>query len=822
MRFLSRARFIKVLIKKKTGPDEIKRQPVYRPTMRAMSAFLITTFLLWSVAPFQHLIAQPSYSLPVPQLGAPNFDSSQMQSHFDAAYGSVTEAEWQATVQSGMVLVQASWEEEVALLMDSAYDQAIGSLDHNFSEAEHDGLSYEQMMQEYVATELETQKQSAMENWEMQAEAAIRAERDQFLAKLATEQVDETGHDTIATADEVEDENLVAINEAAEVEEFDPNNIRNGYEEYVERMFDDAMMHVNIQEAVWERDWSERLNYGSYQYNLAMDTLDRDRAAFLHTLEQSDLQWQQNIQMMHNIEDSVRQSVMGIVQGIKTMILGSKDENGDWISEPAGMFYTDKSCDNSGGATCDTTDQEGSGSLGDLNQAGQDLLSRLESIEQNIDADDLTGFTESVITAMQDMQTYAEGRVDYWDGLDDGSHTFSQNDVSPSGSYVNAIKAYYDNNRDRSRLDATFGSFDQREIQGYYGVDACGSDDDPEYDYGHTCYSSDGGGAFQYHAKWEECKWWTFNLWCEDETEWRNEGAMNVSVSYTWIDRNAESNKNTWSAWAAQIGEQIAKWQEEILPSVTAWYEQVNTYEQNYAAWQVERARKEAEYETAYTEGRSYLEEKRDEFVTNMFGERRRAQQEFNKARSTIIDEHSDWQVELASLRDEGREIDDDLVNRLREKLGEVIGGIDIVRAEMPDVRGDLAAVMNNLPALEESFVRANEENLPDPNLILQVVEEFSAVANAMVNMAVSQTIEEQMEDQRQAMAENIAENLRAIKYEAVDENGNPLPEDEVLDPPPFTPYQVTVNADMSITAHRTIYSGTTARARRKSITAPR
>ncbi|MEQ9366097.1 MAG: TIGR04388 family protein [Leptospirales bacterium] len=304
------------------------------------------------------------------------------------------------------------------------------------------------------------------------------------------------------------------------------------------------------------------------------------------------------------------------------------------------------------------------------------------------------------------------------------------------------------------------------------------------------CYSRVGDQAFVYYGQGGKHGGYT---------GWAPVRDVDLNLSYRWYDVNAEANWKVWDEALASVEAVANHWTNEVLPDVQAWEQQVADYRAGYEQWQIEAGIQMQQYHEAYLAGRDQLLMGRNRFIYEMDEEWRDGRSQFEQAYQTVDRIEVDWVETVAELRANGEEVDDDMLEDLEARLGAVVDAIDIEKTAIPDVAGELEAVVDTLPTLEEEFLTQFQEGIPDPALIAGIVEEFQQTATGMMNFAVLHATGDRLEEARQAYIDRMKEILESIEP----------PEQGDLPALPFTKYEVVVNDDGSVEGTRTIYDGT-------------
>ncbi len=331
-------------------------------------------------------------------------------------------------------------------------------------------------------------------------------------------------------------------------------------------------------------------------------------------------------------------------------------------------------------------------------------------------------------------------------------------------------------------------------VAGTPSGDLCGSGttaSSSSESYLNECYSQVGDRAFVYYGQGGKHGGYT---------GWAPVRQVDLNLNYKWYDVNAEANWRVWDEALASVEAVTNHWTNEVLPDVQAWEQQVADYKAAYAQWQIDSGVQMQEYHQAYLAGRDQLLMGRNKFLYEMGEEWRDGRAQYEQAYDTVDRIEVSWVKQVAEVRAAGEEdVEEDMVDDLKAQLDAVVDAIDIEQTALPDVAGELEAVLDTLPELEEDFLLQFQQGVPDPNLIAGVAQDFQETATGMINFAILHATGDRLEEARQQYIDRMKELLESIEP----------PEQGELPEAPFTKYDVVVNDDGSITGVRTIYDGT-------------
>ncbi len=321
----------------------------------------------------------------------------------------------------------------------------------------------------------------------------------------------------------------------------------------------------------------------------------------------------------------------------------------------------------------------------------------------------------------------------------------------------------------------------------------------------HTCYSNGKNSGYDawFNMKarcWECGSREILGLFGDKKNQtWQaKEKKIKIKVSYNWEDAAAKSNAETWRSYADEINTVILHWQNEIQPSVEAWEKQVIDYKAAFQEWKKERNRRRDNYNTAYAKARADLINGRNTFRAGMEDEQRRGKRKFTMSRADLKKLEGEYDNLKASRKTGAGPMDGNTAAQFAERAAAIVRNARVASFAIPDVAGQLTDAIRNLPGLENSFLTAARNGLPDITRLDGLLASFAKAAGGMMNLAAMRGMEEAAQRMRDQSIQRIVEML---------EGQNPPPKNG-MPRSAYGRYKVEVDGQGNITATRTIYSG--------------
>ena len=693
--------------------------PGTRPT--ALRAVLLAVLLTGS---FLHrgdsLLGQPAQA---PQLNTPQFQSTDIDPAFQFAAIAEDEQTWESIVRQVKGILRAQWEFQV--------DQNIAA--NVAAVAETDTFVGNVAYKDYIASELLIQKGQALEAWDQNIEAAIQTERVAFLASLES-----TG--------------MQGAEQASQAAVSDANDISSSAsvaDEYAK-----AARELEARQLEYRWRLEHQITQALEDYDTAADQLDADRDAYLAALQQSEAEFQQNLDAIKTYEAQVRAGLSSTTDSLE-----------QYLNE-SGLFFVE---------VCDDATNECEFDEDQLTPAGITLQSLIQDIRDGLQNDQpLSVLAQQLTTYLQERESEARQNRDTWEdaieepGVWPGTSAHASVAVNwqdwvrfiPDANHVqggmDTIKFSIDTNsafelvRDliafREGTDTTsFSTFlragDRREVRNVRNVDVCGSSSSYQaaasqtaYDLNGGCYSNSGYafGFYRFHAVIFGFGFAAVGASFEEESEYH------LRADFDFYDAAAESNRDTWQGFVNDLGPMISTWTDTILPALTNWETQTAQYEANYASWQADSQQQLTAYEQFYQNGQAQIAADRDAYINRLRNEIGRTDAEF-QALARAIQNRSASAAELQTA------------------LTELPTGA----STRGNARESLAAIARSRPTLDLSHFERSQEGVPDFAALSEANETFQKTLRGALNIAVVENQNDEAHRQQARATEMLADMLR-------------------------------------------------------------
>ena len=667
--------------------------PMYAAPLRFVSAFLVVTMLAW-LLPVGQLLAQPAN---IPGLNTPGFNQTELDNAIDQAdQASPNQAAWEQYVASQKAVLAANWEVTVDAQIDS-HVQAVAQSDAFNSVAEY---------QDYVRSSLDVQKRDAFQQWELAADLAIQARRTNFMASASN-----------AGTAELEEN---AAHNVAQGQGFLANNTPG--QDFVQ-----AEKNLNHLEASWLQDFGNDVEAGMQQFQIGLAQLNGDYQSLLASIAQTDAEFQAQLVQIKAYEQNVRDGITTAVDSL------------DQFLTTSGMFYAEN-CDADYNCTVDQNT---------LNASGQELQTLINDLRTGLQngtplstlAQQLTTYTQTQRQLADDTRAIWENRIEtqmsYSTYEYPGSLAHRDQMLNDTNNYVGAAVAHMGGNG--APLNALLRGNDRRTVIDVSGVDVCGSSSGAHYqiyplqiglNWAGGCYSSVGIQATQFEGV-------GLGGWAGIPlivSEWRQEQNLRVTASYKLYDANAKTNRDTWAGYRDSMDPVILKWQNEILPAIQNWEQQVAAYEASYATWQGQAAAAQAQGQAALDQATSDLLAKQNQWLEQTNERFRNDSRQWRNIRAAFNESRS-AAAAGDTFRPDAR-IDNAIAALRDSRVQRRENGTGLTQED----------VSLDLPQLDASFFSAARQSTPDAGLISNVAQDFATSLKGQFNVAVVNSLQERSE----------------------------------------------------------------------------
>ncbi|MCB1308311.1 MAG: TIGR04388 family protein, partial [Leptospiraceae bacterium] len=736
------------------------RKGFARPAAYALLLMLITAFS----TPYR---AQP---VPVPQLDRPAFNSNDMQPIFDLAGRSTTETGWEWIVSQGRAVLTAQWEAYVDAQI-AAELSSVNNQDYFQTDAEY---------KDYLLRELLVQKQSVRNQWEIDAELAIQAERDPFLAALA-------------------------VQRGRELEEDSDRGINRG-----EAAANDENATVDAelarQMAVWEQEFIANMERGIYEYDTALGQLAMDHQSLLDQIAQREAEFEQDRLRIEAYETDVRNGISDTLVSMRAYLQSN------------GLFHAENCDPNTNVCTTDMTR---------FNAAGDDLNTMINAIQDKLDNDaplsviaqmmyDYLDAQEQAAVANQTMwQNRIEGDIN-WSSAPHPVHLNSgrggqcaynsgsvpmhydihneacrQNLVDWAAINANEpISAYLDvvqgrgQDRMKDYLKRTAGLIG--DVTRIDSIDLCGQGQGVSGVGGggglgvnRLCYSNRGNEAFVKSNVSDRSRvrlgirtgprFWT-DSYAEHD--------FDLKVNFHWYDPQAETNAVRWQGYVDDIRPVLGHWRDNLLPAITTWEAQTDAFDADLDAFKTEAAQQRADAVADFETSRDHLISERTRWIEAM--------------RLQYREGTRDW----AAFQQKLERANAENANAANEPFS--YANAPTVTSIPTTAASTLAQYQNAATNRDLSFLD-KESSAPDYALVSNLGNEFRNLGLGLKQLTLATAIHNQINDEREQIINQQIAMITGVDGVTVDSNGT----QEQLDG-----YQVTVLDNGTIRATRQIHSG--------------
>ncbi len=672
---------------------------------RWMAAVLVVTTLAWTVAPFSRLPAQP-----LPELTPPPTDPGGLSSLGGRAAVSSSIRDWEAIVREGRIVLAAEWEAAV----DAEIDGYLASV--SASDAVHDVDAY----RDYLRAELDVQKGSAFAAWELEADAYFAAERAAFLNDLAAQQEQSAGDDAQAALTEAEREE------------------RRAQDETSLSLTEDELIELR---RAWEERFRADASAGLGEFADALNALDADYQSTLAELERQAALFEENLSVMQQLEQDVRNSIAATVDQMEVFLNSS------------GLFH-EESCDSDN--HCDV---DGS----TLNAAGQDLAQLIGDVRGALaDGDPLSAVAANILSYMETRRTEAEATSQVWaDRVNvDAAQSYYKAAGDPNvmpWEYQEAYTIVEDLKGNRQplldflRSLGGYGDHLDIAISSTYAAGWSPSYPPLSSDAGTNVFSySDAGIYFRQIGETRDQRYSAFMhtvFGCFGITRYNRldpcgdpsypvsyylvpEQFIQFEVTYVLTDNNARANADTWQGYVDDLNPVITQWQDDLLPALQTWEAQSSSYAANYSAWQAEADAVRSQATAEYAQRRSEITAQRDAW----FEDTRR---DFLHASARWDDVEDRRAAKALALEDSDA--------GLPQELAQLVTAAQSANVQRVKISSDATGLREHA----DSLATEPGSNLPDMSLLKDAAGSLNTSLNGLLNFTYARTVADEAEQLR-------------------------------------------------------------------------
>ncbi|TGL23041.1 TIGR04388 family protein [Leptospira yanagawae] len=572
----------------------------------------------------------------VPDLEVPGYETNFMREVYGRSYFLGSLSSWNEQVLYYQDMLRASWEDRV----DEAIFEYVNSI--TTSDAINDVNAYK----DYVFKELESQKAVALTSWEETANLDLLSNREEFLSRLTSSQLDES-----------------YITRMGMTQYY---NQLKSYQE-AQRLQSEIQAAANS----WSQNFNQNFQQGINDFTTAFGNIESNYQNLLNSIDANDQAFQTNLNAINEYKSFVKDS-------IRSVITSFEEELGKSCSERYGCVYRDAN--------------------NELNQAGQKLQSLVNLIKPKLNDNalnptmELTLFSQQMRDFLADQQIGADtefnkynpwvtslqtnpfvqyvlsdsysgyqyssgtkanlesyvrnGGYDYWSSVTgrpswwtgEGDNDFGLLDL------VNALQVDYNNGdsgytqlsnvlrgllgpgKELTQIhlaNAFARDIEQRNNAKFLGYQIAYVDRS-----GREGNMLAGANSFSYFGlppgqtgwnQWTALRCAPFGCWVDHHQM----DSVSIAISYSVKDTAIESQANYWKSIDTSMQGQVGKYNTEILPAVQNWEAQVANYDKFYTEWKVQAQEAKEKAQADYEASIASLEEEKQAWIANSQNEYR-------------------------------------------------------------------------------------------------------------------------------------------------------------------------------------------------------
>lgn len=600
-----------------------------KPNMRQLAKYkIILMFLFFGISIKSQVV--------VPDLEVPGYESNFMREVYGRSYFAGSLSNWNEQVLYYQDMLRASWEDQV--------DEAI--FDYVNTITTGDSVNDVEAYKDYVLRELESQKSVALTNWQETANLDLLSNREQFLTRLTSSQLDESYISRMGMTE---------------------------YYNQVKSYQEAQRLQTEIQAAAnsWSQNFNQNFQQGISDFTTAFSSIESNYQNLLNSIDSNDQAFQANLTAINEYKSFVKDS-------IRSVLTSFEEELGKACTERYGCVYREAN--------------------GDLNAAGLKLQSLVDQIKPKLNDNsinptmELTIFSQQVRDFLIDQQIGADsefnrynpwinslqtdpftqytlsdnvydsgyaysdttksnlissvmyGDYEYWSGITRQSWWTGEGDNDPALiNLVNALQADYNNgDTNYTQLSAMLRGnlgpdkvLTQIHMANAYARDREGRNNAkfmgvPIAYVQRSGFEGNmlaGANNFAFFGIPGQTNW---NQWAALRcapigciVDHHQLDSVIMAITYSVKDLVVESQANYWKSIDSSMQGQVGKYNNEILPAVQNWEAQVANYDRFYTEWKVQadvaRERAQADYEASLAS----LEAEKQAWIANSQNEYR-------------------------------------------------------------------------------------------------------------------------------------------------------------------------------------------------------
>ncbi|BDA79608.1 hypothetical protein LPTSP3_g25380 [Leptospira kobayashii] len=547
----------------------------------------------------------------IPQLQLEEYNANLMNQVYGQSYFLGNTATWTDQVNYYKGVLRAYWE--------AAADNAIYDYVSNITT--NDSFNSVDAYKDYVQRELDSQKIAAMNEWENEANLHMLENRNEFVARLNSNRVDQSYLSRLGM-------------QATFSGPQDPN-------------FQASQLQQQIVSAAnsWNANFNQTYQSGLNDFAGSLETIQNKYDSFIQSMNDSEATFSDNLSAIDSYKSIVKDAIRGIVGQFQGML--------------------DQPCNQS--SSCLYRDANN----GQLNAAGQTmngLVVRLNAVLANASLDTsnvLTTISTEINNFLADQTNSAHlTQVDYSKQItttQNSIHSTSKYGLGDLSSYVQAVNAGW---YSFGNVSGSQQSIWRRDSSGAFSgiVDSQIKEMILAIVNGDTngikgmVEAYVGGGrtvsilATNVYTDWAgginsdgianlnesntQMNWnrdhgatWTwganryyppFFFW----TDWFQMGQIGYDVAYQMYDPNADAQSAYWSGNFTSLSGQLNQYKNVIAPAIGNWEAQVASYNSFYDQWKVSSDSLKLQAKEDYERSLSDLESKKSAWISKMEEER--------------------------------------------------------------------------------------------------------------------------------------------------------------------------------------------------------
>jgi hypothetical protein len=218
----------------------------------------------------------------IPTLQLTEYDSNLMSEIYGQTYFMNSVSAWEETVKYYQGLIRAAWE--------SSADQAI--YDYVDSITMSDAYNTVAAYKDYVSRELFSQKEEALITWEDRANLDLLSNRNEFVARLNTDRVNEVYLDRLY-------QGFLVANLANEA----PITLQN---------------QIEAARSNWENTYEQSYIQGNYEFTNAFTQINQSYTDVLASLDTTEQAFKDNLLAIDKYKKEVKGAIAGMLTGFET------------------------------------------------------------------------------------------------------------------------------------------------------------------------------------------------------------------------------------------------------------------------------------------------------------------------------------------------------------------------------------------------------------------------------------------------------------------------------------------------------------------------